>query len=46
MQSQNLGKMRVNKKMFNKDKRKEYKHNRRLERQLKQTTQLKAWRQA
>ena len=44
MQSQNLGKMRVNKKMFNKDKRKEYKNDRRLQRQLKQTSQLKSWR--
>ena len=44
MQSQNLGKMRVNKKMFNKGKRKEYKNERRLQRQLKQTTQQKAWR--
>jgi len=44
MQSQNLGKMRVNKRMFSKTKRKEYKNNRRLQRQLKQTTQLKSWR--
>ena len=43
MQSQTLGKMRVNKKMFSKTKRKEPKNNRRLQRQLKQTTQLKAW---
>ena len=43
MQSQNLGKMRINKKMFNKSKRKD-KNDRRLQRQLKQTTQQKAWR--
>ena len=43
MQSQNLGKMRVNKKMFSKTKRKEHKNNRRLQRQLKQANQLKEW---
>ncbi len=43
MQSQNIGKMRINKKMSNKGKRKEYKNDRRLQRQIKQTTQQKAW---
>ena len=36
--------LRINKTMFNKGKKKEYKNDRRLQRQLKQTTQLKAWR--
>ena len=44
MQSQNLGKMRVTKKPQSKDKNKSYKNERRLQRQLKQTTQLKSWR--
>ena len=43
MQSQNLGKMRVTKKSSVKNKDKSYKNNRRLERQLKQTSQLKEW---
>ena len=44
MQSQNLGKMRVTKKPQSKDKNKSYKNERRLQRQLKQTNQLKSWR--
>ena len=44
MQSQNLGKMRITKKNSTKKKDKSYKNNRRLQRQLKQTTQLKEWR--
>ena len=46
MQSQNLGKMRVNKKcptVGQSKRNKKYKNDRRLQRQLKQTTQLKAW---
>ena len=44
MQSQNLGKMRVAKKPQSKDKHRSYKNDRRLQRNLKQTTQLKSWR--
>ena len=44
MQSQNLGKMRVTKKPQLKDKHRSYKNDRRLQRNLKQTTQLKSWR--
>jgi hypothetical protein len=43
MQSQNLGKMRVTRKSQDKNKRKSYKNDRRLQRQLKQTNQLKSW---
>ncbi len=43
MQSQNLGKMRVNRKPIARKKDKKYKDNRRLQRQLKQANQLKEW---
>ena len=43
MQSQNLGKMRVTRKSQDKNKHKSYKNDRRLQRQLKQTNQLKSW---
>ena len=43
MQSQNLGKMRVTKKPQSKNKHRSYKNDRRLQRQLKQTSQLKSW---
>jgi len=44
MRSQNLGKMRVTKKSQTKNKHRSYKNDRRLQRQLKQTSQLKSWR--
>ena len=43
MQSQNLGKMRVTRKSQDKNKHKSYKNDRRLQRQLKKTNQLKSW---
>ena len=46
MQSQNLGKMRVNKKcptVGQSKRNKKYKNDRRLQRQLKQANQLKEW---